>query len=163
MRLRSMMNIINTTFSDSYCRWTAWLNSDSGGTADKELLSALVSKYGAYACPKPSQIKVRRADTKQNATMKGGPQIYSSLDTTTGFLCMKSMQPDGSNCFDYEVQLCCPRKFHDGPFRGLQRIRDTLGGGAGGGVEAVSPNVTWGRGDLKSKIGLTYYLNGCLS
>ncbi len=24
------------------------------------------------------------------------------------FQCLRSMQPDGSACFDYEVQLCCP-------------------------------------------------------
>jgi hypothetical protein len=79
--------------------------------ADKELLSALVGKYGAYACIKPSQIKVRRSSTKRNATMKDGPQTFSFLDTTSGFQCLKSMQSDGSDCFDYEVQLCCPREF----------------------------------------------------
>ena len=93
---------------DSYCRWTAWLNADTGGVADKETLSALVSKYGAYACIKPSKILVRVASTKQNATLKGGPQVYSTLDTVSGFQCLQSMQPDGSACLDYEVQLCCP-------------------------------------------------------
>jgi len=94
--------------SDTYCRSTAWLNADTGGVADKETLSALVSKYGSYACIKPSKISVRVAATKQNVTLKGGPQIYSTLDTVSGFQCLQSMQPDGSACLDYEVQLCCP-------------------------------------------------------
>jgi hypothetical protein len=94
--------------SDTYCRSTAWLNADTGGVADKETLSALVSKYGSYACIKPSKISVRVATTKQNVTLKGGPQIYSTLDTVSGFQCLQSMQPDGSACLDYEVQLCCP-------------------------------------------------------
>ena len=95
---------------DTYCRWTAWLSADSGGQADNELLSALVAKYGAYACLKPQQIFARRISNKQNATAKGGPQVYAAFDVTTGFQCLKSMQPDGSLCYDYEVQLCCPRK-----------------------------------------------------
>ena len=111
MIIGTILHVLKTGLvSDSYCRWTAWLNSDSGGAADKELLSALVGKYGAYACTKPSQIKVRRVSDKQNATMKYGPQTYSFLDTTSGFQCLTSMQSDGSACFDYEVQLCCPRK-----------------------------------------------------
>jgi hypothetical protein len=62
---------------DSYCRWTAWLSVDVGGTTDREDLPALVSKYGPYACPKPLNIKVRRVDTKDPATLKGGPQVNS--------------------------------------------------------------------------------------
>jgi hypothetical protein len=62
---------------DSYCRWTAWLSADVGGISDREDLPALVSKYGPYACPKPLNIKVRRVDTKDTATLKGGPQVNS--------------------------------------------------------------------------------------
>ena len=93
---------------DTYCRWTAWLNSDTGGIADKETLSALFGKYEAYACMKPLKIMARVAATKVNATLNAGPQTYANLDTTVGFQCLKSMQADGSNCLDYEVQLCCP-------------------------------------------------------
>ena len=92
----------------TYCRWTAWLNSDSGGIADKETLTALFNKYQAYACMKPLKIMARVAATKVNATLNGGPQTYANLDTTTGFVCLKPMQADGSACLDYEVQLCCP-------------------------------------------------------
>jgi hypothetical protein len=56
--------------TDSYCRWTAWLNADSGGLADKEVFSALVAKYQSYACIKPSQMLVRVAATKQNVALK---------------------------------------------------------------------------------------------
>jgi hypothetical protein len=87
------------------------LNSDVGGLADKEVLSALVGKYKAYACMKPLKIKARVAATKVNATLSGGPQTFANLDTTMGFQCLKSMQSDGSDCLDYEVQLCCPGKF----------------------------------------------------
>ena len=68
----------------------------------------MVAKFGAYACLKPSRILARVAATKQNITLKGGPQIYSTLDVTNGFQCLQTMQPDGSPCLDYEVQLCCP-------------------------------------------------------
>ena len=54
------------------CRWTAWMNSDAGGPADRETLASLMGKYGAQACPKQSQIIARRFDTKEIAN-KSGP------------------------------------------------------------------------------------------
>ena len=86
------------------------MSIDVGGDADKETIAGFVSKYSAYACPTPSQMKVRRIDTKQIATASGGPQIYRTFDLKTGFVCLKSDQPNGASCFDYEVQLCCPSK-----------------------------------------------------
>ena len=38
------------------------------------------------------------------------PQVYMFLDIVSGFQCLKSMQDNNDDCFDYEVQLCCPRK-----------------------------------------------------
>ena len=35
-------------------------------------------------------------------------QIYSYLDTISGFQCLKSMQQNTDDCYDYQVQLCCP-------------------------------------------------------
>jgi hypothetical protein len=86
------------------------MNIDTGGDADKETIAGFLSKFSAGSCPNPSAMKVRRADTKQNATSGGVPQIYKSFDLKTGFVCLKSDQPSGAACFDYEVQLCCPSK-----------------------------------------------------
>jgi len=69
---------LNFMIADTYCRLTAWLNSDHGGVTDREDLAGLVAKYGPYACKKPSQIKVRRADTKEVAIFKSGPQVWIS-------------------------------------------------------------------------------------
>jgi hypothetical protein len=62
-------------FSDTFCRWTAWLSIDHGGYSDKEDLAGLVSAYGPYACAKPLQIKVRSVGAKEPATARGGPQV----------------------------------------------------------------------------------------
>ncbi len=90
------------------CQLTQWMNSDSGGVHDKETLDALTAKYGAYACSSPDQIFVRVAGTKQNASASS-PQIFRAFDAKTGFICDGKDQQSGV-CFDYEVQLCCPRK-----------------------------------------------------
>ena len=125
-------------FEASYCRWTKWLSSDVGGFSDSETLSSLYSKYGAYSCLKPLQIKARIASTKQvnqfydllfsnkctknmlfcneeyfkpkEVTLTSGPQIYNMMSTDTGFQCLKLDQPGQVDCLDYEVQLCCSRK-----------------------------------------------------
>ena len=83
------------------------MSSDQGGLADKETLQSLYNKYGAQTCLNPAKIRVRRVGTRQEASAGGGPQIFSTFDTTVGFQCLASMQK-GQNCFDYEVQLCCP-------------------------------------------------------
>jgi hypothetical protein len=83
------------------------MSTDVGGPADKETLLALESKYGAQTCLNPLKIRVRRVGTRQEASIGGGPQIFSAFDTTVGFQCLASMQ-HGQDCFDYEVQLCCP-------------------------------------------------------
>ena len=90
------------------------MNIDVGGDADKETIGGFASKYSAYTCPTPSQMKVRRADTKKVATSSGGPQTFRTFDLKTGFVCLKSDQQNGADCFDYEVQLCCPseRRFN---------------------------------------------------
>ena len=87
------------------------MSLESGGDSDKETIAGFVLKYSAYNCPNPSQMKVRRVDTKQTATANGGPQIYRTFDLKTGFVCSKSDQPTGGGCFDYEVQLCCPSEY----------------------------------------------------
>jgi len=43
------------------------MNVESGGNSDRETLSGLQAKYGARACPKPSQIIARRFDTQEVA------------------------------------------------------------------------------------------------
>lgn len=83
------------------------MNSDSGGTQDKETLSSLSAKYKAYSCMNPSKINVRDVATRTAATLGGGPQTYRNMDTKIGFVCIGSDQSTGS-CLDYEVQLCCP-------------------------------------------------------
>jgi Mucin-2 protein WxxW repeating region len=77
------------------CRWTNWMSLDSGGDADKETLAGFSSKYPSYSCPNPSQMKVRRSDTKQSATPSGGPQVFRTFDLKTGFVCLKADQPTG--------------------------------------------------------------------
>jgi len=83
------------------------MSSDSGGAQDKETISGLLVKYSAYTCSNPSKINVRDIATKSPATLAGGPQIYRSVDTKAGFVCVGSDQSNGA-CLDYEVQLCCP-------------------------------------------------------
>ena len=95
----------------SYCRLTAWMSTDKGGSEDNELIFKLTQKYGNYACNKPLKIDVRRKDTKEKVPLAKNPQVYASFDTTNGFQCMQSQQNDLSDCFDYEVQLCCPGWF----------------------------------------------------
>ena len=39
------------------CRLTSWMNLNSGGDADKEILAGFISKYSAYTCLDPTQIR----------------------------------------------------------------------------------------------------------
>jgi len=57
------------------CRWTYWMNLESGGVSDRETLTGLLSKYGSIACLKPSNIIARRYDTKEvaNKSVSGRP------------------------------------------------------------------------------------------
>ena len=92
----------------SYCRWTKWMSTEAGGASDKELISALVSKFPTEACASPSNIAVRRVGTKLPIRQADAKQSFASFDAVKGFQCLQSQQSDGSPCFDYEVQLCCP-------------------------------------------------------
>ena len=93
---------------DSYCRWTKWMSTESGGASDKELISALVSKFPTEACATPSKISVRRVGTKLPIKPTDSKPTFASFDTLKGFQCLQSQQSDGAPCLDYEVQLCCP-------------------------------------------------------
>ena len=84
------------------------MSTDDGGSEDNELLSKLIQQYGNYACKKPVRMDVRRKDTKEKVPLAKNPQSYASFDLVNGFQCMKSPQRNLTDCFDYEIQLCCP-------------------------------------------------------
>jgi hypothetical protein len=64
------------------------------------------------ACLNPRRIRARRIGTRQEASLAGVPQIFANFDLTVGFQCVAAMQSSaGEQCFDYEVQLCCPGYF----------------------------------------------------
>ncbi len=110
MVFKALINFILHCCIASNCRFTPWMSTDYGGSEDNELLSKLTKQYGNYACQNPVRMDVRRKDTKEKVPLTKNPQYYASFDTVNGFQCMKSQQSDLSDCFDYEVQLCCPGK-----------------------------------------------------
>ena len=89
------------------CRWTKWFNVGKGSKGDKEQILELFGLYSWQVCPKPRDMKVRIASSKEIVEKTGGVQIFDTFDTETGFVCKDSDQVQGK-CFDYEVQLCCP-------------------------------------------------------
>ena len=89
------------------CRWTKWFNTEQGSKGDDELLVELLGLYSWQVCPAPKDIRARIVATKEIVNKTGGPQIYDKYDNTTGFVCKNSDQSNG-DCFDYEIQLCCP-------------------------------------------------------
>ena len=103
--------IVNPNPSPNYkkndeCRWTKWFNLGKGSKGDSESIEELYSVFSWQVCPKPKDIRARIVSTKEMVT-PDGPQIYANYDTVSGFVC----QDDGQlvdNCYDYEVQLCCP-------------------------------------------------------
>ena len=118
----------------SYCRWTKFMSTESGGNSDNEVIGSLVSKFPTEACSNPSKILARRVDTKQLVPATGWIQTLASYDVKKGFQCQQSLQQDGSPCLDYEVQLCCPgegqglcyktlwRDFHENSRRNLDKL-----------------------------------------
>ena len=89
------------------CRWTKWFNTEMGGKGDDELLVEHLGLFSWQVCPKPKDIQARIVSTKEIVSKTGGPQVYSSYDTEFGFICKNQDQSNG-DCFDYEIQLCCP-------------------------------------------------------
>ncbi len=89
------------------CRWTKWFNRGKDVSGDAERLEELARDYTWQVCKEPSDIKVRRADTREEVTKDGGVQTYANFDTTVGFVCQDSQQI-ADPCYDYEIQLCCP-------------------------------------------------------
>ena len=73
------------------------------------IFSNKICTFFPQACLNPRRIRARRIGTRQEASLAGVPQIFANFDLTVGFQCVAAMQSSaGEQCFDYEVQICCP-------------------------------------------------------
>lgn len=87
-----------------YTRW--YDRDDPSGTGDWETLAELNAEFG-NVCQNYNivGIEARRISDKVPAQYIG--QVISAYNPKDGFACMNSNQPNGQQCFDYEVRFVC--------------------------------------------------------
>ena len=92
-----------------------------------EIIEEIVRLEGSRACAFPEKIRVRKHGESAVANVitsevigsfsVGSQQVSGSI--RSGFTCRNDEQLNNEQCDDYEIQMCCPRKFTliNSPFR----------------------------------------------
>ncbi|XP_028296106.1 cartilage intermediate layer protein 2-like [Gouania willdenowi] len=90
--------------------WTQWFDRDDpSGTGDWETLKSLQKTNPGKICPKPTDIE---ATTLYGLSVAAAGEVIYKMDTTSGFICRNSDQPD-KKCKDYKVRFSCHPSFCD--------------------------------------------------
>ncbi|XP_051265815.1 mucin-5AC [Dicentrarchus labrax] len=92
--------------------WTDWFDRDNpSGTGDWEVLFNLRNENPGKICPKPVDIE---AQTLNGLTVAAAGDVIYKSDTTVGFICRNSDQPNKKSCNDYRVRFSCHPPFCGG-------------------------------------------------
>ena len=102
--------ITKLTFGDCVSSWSKWVNKDDpAGKEDNEILNS--QSY----CTKADAVQARRVGTTELETT----QIVRI--NKHGFKCVNNEQPNGKQCHDYEIRVCCPGTYASSDLYNLTR------------------------------------------